>query len=398
MSKTVYFSNPGHMDLNMVRMMGVNVKVSDTAIGYFGTGLKYGIATLLRTGHAITLKTNGRVHEFSAREKLIRGETFMACYMDDEMLPFTTALGKNWDVWQAYRELHSNTIDEFGTITDRAVGADTVIEVTGDAIYREYLNRGEIFLMGKPIAKTSGLEVHEGPTRAVYYRGVRAGFMPKELRFAYNILQPMTLTEDRTFESQFTVEWVLSKMIPMIEHRGVVSDILSESDGFDQSLQFTNCASPSREFLDVAATFYSDQNSSRSAKTLVERDMQNRGEYKLASLNEAEKQMFLDSFQHLRGLGCQLSPEDVEIVETLGPGIGAIYHRAKNRVFVAHASLDKGMQSLVAILYEEWLHMAFNYVDQTRALQNFLFQRLVALSMGAAPPEPKSQTDGEVLF
>jgi hypothetical protein len=71
----VYFANAGLIDLDVIRVMGVSVKTNDNPIGYFGTGLKYAIATLLRTGHTVTLKRGGRDHEFSAQEgRTIQGQ------------------------------------------------------------------------------------------------------------------------------------------------------------------------------------------------------------------------------------------------------------------------------------------------------------------------------------
>lgn len=391
---TVYFSNPGLIDLDVIRVMGVSVKENENPIGYFGTGLKFALATLLRTGHQITLKRGHETYRFTARETDIRGQKFQRCFMNDEPLPFTTALGKNWQVWQAYRELHSNTLDEFGTITDSRVSGDTVITVTGDAIQREFINRDKIFVSGKPIAATSALEVYEGRSRTVFYRGVRAGNMPEELSFTYNILTDMALTEDRTFESQFDVEWKLAQLIPMIDHKGVISELLEGTDRWDQNLNFANCSSPSEEFVDVAASRYSDMNAPASAKRVVDRDMQKRGDFKPASLSDAEAQKFLDAFAHLAPLGCTLSPEDVEVVETLGPNIMGIHHKERDCIFLAKSTLDWGMETVVATLYEEWLHKEYHYRDKTRELQNFLFQRLVALSMGNEGPEPERQKAG----
>src|SRR5262245_54522643 len=41
------FSNPGILDINLVKLLGVSVQESDSAIGFFGTGLKYAIASTL---------------------------------------------------------------------------------------------------------------------------------------------------------------------------------------------------------------------------------------------------------------------------------------------------------------------------------------------------------------
>ena len=217
---TVYFANSGLIDLDVIRVMGVSVKTRDNPIGYFGTGLKFALSTLLRTGHTVELRRGGDVIQFTGRPAEVRGREVTRVFMGDEPLPFTTELGRNWDVWQAYREMHSNTLDEAGIISDQELSADTVFAVSGEAIQREYLNRDAIFIGGRPVASNEFLEVYPGPTQNVYYQGVRAGMLPKPSRFAYNFLCPMTLTEDRTFESQFTVQWKLAQLIPRLSHRG----------------------------------------------------------------------------------------------------------------------------------------------------------------------------------
>ncbi len=394
----VYFSNAGLIDLDVIRVMGVSVKSGDNPIGYFGTGLKFALATLLRTGHTIKLRRGDEVYNIASRSVKIRGEDFGRVYLNDEALPFTTALGKNWEVWQAYRELHSNTLDEDGVITDKPMSADTVIEVTGDAIQREFVNRDSIFISGKPIAANEFIEVYDKPSSTVFYRGVRAGNMPEKMLFSYNILTPMTLTEDRTFDSQYTVEWKLCGLIPRLSNKGLFLQLLSGTDSWDQNLNFTQCSSPSPEFLEAAAENYANMQSPAAAKRVVDRDQQNRGIFPPAKMSDADHKKFLDAFPYLLELGCSLSPEDVEVVESLGPSIMGIFHKAKNQIFLAKSTLDWGLETVVATLYEEWLHKEYFYEDKSTELQNFLFQRLAAISMGRPAPEPKPQRDTEVPF
>lgn len=394
---TVYFANAGLIDLDVIRVMGVSVKTGDNPIGYFGTGLKFALSTLLRTGHRVELRRGGEVLEFTAREALVRGKAVSRVYMGEEALAFTTDLGRNWEVWQAYRELHSNTLDEAGEISDRELAGDTVIAVEGDAIQREYINRDNIFTSGKPITSNEFLEVRPGPTRHVYYRGVRAGTLPEELMFSYNLLCPMTLTEDRTFESQYTVQWKLAQLVPRLPHRGIHAQLLTKGDRWDQQLDFTMCGSPSQEFLDAAAATYTNMTSSNAARRVVDRDLQQRGVFPPARLGEEAQQAFLQAFPHLFRLGASLSPEDVEVVESLGPGVMGLWHQERGQVFLAASTLDCGLETVVATLYEEWLHKAHGYRDESRALQTFLFQKLVAVSMGLPEPEPGGDV-GEMPF
>jgi len=388
---TVYFANSGKIDLDVIRIMGVSVKANDNPIGYFGTGLKFAIATLLRTGHEITLTRGGEEFAFSARPSTIRGEEVNRVFMNDEALAFTTALGKNWEVWQAYRELHSNTLDEIGQITDQPVEDDTVISVTGDAIQREFINRDKIFIQGKPLAANKYLEVYAGKSTSIYYRGVRAGQVAEPLALTYNILTPMTLTEDRTFASQWDVEYKLAQLIPKLDHLGYLTELVSETDTFDQNLNFSYCSDPSPEFVKAARTVYSNSEANPSVRKVVEEVQQKEASFPPALLDDAAKQKFLDAFAPLSKLACTLSPEDVEVAETLGPNVMGLYHRQTDQIFIAKATLDWGIETIVATLYEEWLHKEYHYRDTSRELQNFLFQRLVALSMGLEAPQPENQ-------
>jgi len=389
--KEVYFANAGLIDLNVIRLMGVSVKDSKSPIGYFGTGLKYAIATLLRHGQEIELIRGGERFVFSARETMVRGEAFRQCFMNDEPLPFTTELGKKWEVWQAYRELHSNMLDEGGLVIDEPIEDETVLVARGESIHMQYLGRDDIFLATKPIAANSMIEVHPGESSAVFYRGVRAGHLPNPGAFTYNFLCEMELTEDRTFRSQWDVEWKLATTIPRLHHKGVISKLLEGRDSFDQSLAFNHCGSPSEEFIEVASQRYNDTATPQAAKAVVERDRQERAVFKPATMLDHEKDKFLEAFPHLQKLGCSLSPEDVEIVESLGPETFAMFKRDSGQIYLAKMTFDWGLETLVAALYEEWLHKDYHYKDRTTALQNFLFQRLVALAMGTEPPEPEKQ-------
>lgn len=69
---TIYFSNRGLIDLDVIRTMGVNVKENDNPIGHFGTGLKFAIATLLRTGHKVDLYRGDEKISFGCVPKVIR--------------------------------------------------------------------------------------------------------------------------------------------------------------------------------------------------------------------------------------------------------------------------------------------------------------------------------------
>jgi len=160
----IVFRNEGVLELDCVRTMGINVKENDSAIGHFGTGLKYAIAVLLRTGHEITMILDGTEFKFLTKTKEVRSKDFEFIVMrmidpsdstfEDEQLAFTTDYGKDWEVWMAFRELACNARDEGGHFfkTDLLENAkpilqgNTIIMVDGNGIEEAFGNRDEIFL------------------------------------------------------------------------------------------------------------------------------------------------------------------------------------------------------------------------------------------------------------
>lgn len=380
----VYFCNPGTLDLNAIRIMGVSVKEAANPIGYFGTGLKFAIATLLRTGHSVKLCTGGKTYTFSARETTIRSETFPLVYMNDEALAFTTQLGKNWEVWQAYRELHSNALDEGGdTKTTYLPHYDTIITVSGPEIEDVHVRREEIFLTSKPLAVVEGLEVHAAPSRYIYYRGVRAAQVPggKLTCFTYNITSKMKLTEDRTLASLWETELALERSIPTLQHREIAARLCTPGEEWDRGLNYAYCNAPSEEFLDAAAEQINNARCNASLRALIGSVRQKVQLFPPCSISDEEREVLIRALALIAiPLNCTLQLDDITVTETLGPGTYGLYHGGQNRIYITRQCLDNGEKFTAITLYEEWLHKHHKLKDNTREMQQFLLDRLVSLA------------------
>ena len=131
---SLVFSNPGKLEMNMVKLLGVSVKESNDPIGFFGTGLKYAMATALRLGGEMTIYSDGERFDVLGRKVELRGKEFTQVLLNDEALGFTTELGKQWEAWMVVRELYSNALDEQGSTTiqsgelaDYAIAGKTII-------------------------------------------------------------------------------------------------------------------------------------------------------------------------------------------------------------------------------------------------------------------------------
>lgn len=377
---TVYFSNRGAIDLDTVRTMGVHVKATDNPIGYFGTGLKYAIATLLRTGHRVVLILEGKNIEFFAKPKTIRGQEFQLVFMEDEQLAFTTDLGRNWEVWQAYRELHSNCIDEMGTIKRMPVeGSDTIWAITGEGIEAAFADRAKTFLHSEPQwMAADGLEVHRGRSKFLYYRGVRVYELPKEAMFTYNFLMPMRLTEDRSLASLHDAMYKIGTRVPTIADPEFATKILNPKvEKWEDTVDLSDAYQPSEEFLD-ALQRYGDDIKSDSVRRMVKKHRPEKSTREAVELSAAQEAMIEDATELLKHLKIYLQEGEVTYVSNLGQDIHGLVEDGK--IYISLACVNKGADWIASTLYEEWIHLHLGYTDKSQGLQQFLFDKVLELT------------------
>lgn len=376
---TIYLGNSGLIELDFLRFMGVSVK-SETAIGYFGTGLKFAIATLLRTGHHVLLRRGDERYNFHVRDVTIREQTFQAVYMNDEQLAFTTELGKNWEVWQAFRELYSNMLDEGGSAGRKIDPShDTVFEVRGAAFETCYDERRSIFVQGQPSFVVDGLEVYPEPSQYVFYRGVRAMTLNKPTMWTYNITSKMTLTEDRTLKSAWDVGYHLSTRLPSIDDSNFHSSLL-RSDCFEQTLDMQFCASPAAAFTQVCVSNRTNAKAPAFVHAVVEKHVQREAIYAHVDPTPQEVDTLREAFSVLENIQCDLDLYEVQLVEALGPSIMGLYHLARDQIYLARETLGQGAKMTAIVLYEEWLHKRHKLDDESRAMQTFLLTKIVSMA------------------
>lgn len=275
MARSVVFKTPGLIDMRSFTVFGLNAKPNVVSpFGFFGTGLKYAVAVLLRAGCTIIVWRGKDQYEFYAKDTDFRGKDFVTLHMrrstwlsrtlkvDDTELPFTIELGKNWEIWQAFRELESNTRDENGATAvwdslETFVPLDdtTHIIVTGEAFVQEYYDMDKTFLpLGLTVRDSSDkMQVLNRPSQYLYYRGVRVADLAKPTLFTYNVLSQLTLTEDRTLKYSFQVDQVIGQHISRSTDLEVIGKVVTAKDeNFEHSLKWDVVYdSPSEEFKQV---------------------------------------------------------------------------------------------------------------------------------------------------
>lgn len=259
------FENQGEIDPRLIQLIGVNVKESLNPVGYFGTGLKYAIASILRWGGTIVVQSGEAEWSFHREQAQIRGREFQLISMqgrlDRQTLGFTTELGKNWEPWQVYRELWCNAHDESGgsvaevTRPPKALAGLTRVIVDLPQLVEAHGRRAEFLLAERSRRKLlwSGerVEIWEGPGDRIFYRGIAVQELGKPSLFIWNVLAPLSLTEDRTV-SEFNTDWEITRGVAAeLEDESLLEQILAADETVMESRLDWNWAEKSETFRRV---------------------------------------------------------------------------------------------------------------------------------------------------
>lgn len=260
----IVFETPGLIDPRAFTTLGLSAKPnSQNPIGYFGTGLKYAIAVLCRLGAEPVVFIGEDKHTFQKRRSTFRGKEYEQLRMKSEKsrwlkpryqdLPFTTEYGRNWQAWQAYRELEANTRDEGGHTSEAvAVGGKpdcTRIVVELAAFDEAYSRRDEIFLPTGDRTPGLGVQVLGGETKSLYWRGLKVYETGKPCLYRYNFLTHLVLTEDRTLAGEFFAKTALASHVLKSEDEDFIEHVITAGEAhWEHNLEFDRSQAPSAAF------------------------------------------------------------------------------------------------------------------------------------------------------
>ncbi len=383
----VSFQTPGLIDPRCISTIGVSVKEHDNPIGRFGTGLKYAIAIILRSGGEISIWRGLEEFRFTARPVQIRGKDVQVVYMNDLELGFTTHLGSHWQMWQAFRELYCNTLDEegahlVGELAPAAGQTTTVVQLEEFANCAR--NMGDHILITEPVHPGIHASFHPGPSRSIFYKGVKVGSIESEhpCRFAVNIHGHLDLTEDRTLKGAWQVYSYIAQEISGSRDAQFIEQFVGADREYAEHGMDVDWPGlkPSPEFMTVVENLARDTSRPMNPSALKKfrahapapRPIQ-------AELTGHEQQMLAQSIATCRSLRFPVDEYRITIVDSLGPRILGRAIREDREILIARECFEIGEGMLASTLIEEWAHIKHGFNDCTREMQNWLFNSLLNL-------------------
>lgn len=237
-NKALVITNPGLIDPLAFELIGASSKRSDEqTIGFFGSGLKYAIAGMLRRGIDFQIWRGNDLLEFTTQEVKMRDQSFQRILFNGVPTSLTTDMGPRWEKWMLIRELYANSIDEGGemAVTEdyhEFISSDrtTIIIPDTDQI-SEVLNEQDIlFCRGREIE-------YEDDTLRIYEEVGDGGFYVKGILvyralagFGYMMkANPYTLNEERQLASSSDATRATVAAIFAITDKKMVKRIVSRA-------------------------------------------------------------------------------------------------------------------------------------------------------------------------
>lgn len=382
----IVFRNKGIIDPRSITTFGVSSKGSDSAIGYFGTGLKYAIAILLREGCKIDIYTGGQHLTFGTSEQRVRVDDFTFVTMNDQPLSFTTELGKNWEAWQAIRELWCNCLDEQGAafsseyFDDVPSEDETVILVSGRAAVDAWALRDTIMISGSPIFESEHVDIYPGQSNHIYYKGVRVLDLNRSSQYTYNVKCNVELTEDRTMKHPVLAAWYVARGIAKLSDRPFITRVLTaDQDWFEHRLDFDSVTA-SEDFSGIVKQMARQQVSGlNQSATRCARFDNNEilDDMPRMQLGKVDLVRLAKAIEFSKSIGFSVDEYEIVIIENLGESV--LGRAANNKIYLSKIVFMQGTKMLAGTLIEEFIHLRHGLLDETRGMQNFLFDSLVSL-------------------
>ncbi len=257
------FENKGKIDMRTVTTFGVSVKEKQNAFGYFGTGLKYAIAVILRNGGEVVIHSGLLTYKFFTEPTEIRGQEFNLVKMQKGThiteMPFTTELGKNWELWQAFRELYCNTMDEpkaqVRGMSRMIKGKDGFTRIVVRGLDEVYENKRKYIIETEPLYTFDNFEVHmRTGGGAFYYNGVKVYQPEEKLKYNYNFTTAMDLTEDRTLAHPFMADYWIKYYLMTGDNIEFITEVMSTEKAFrEHNFDYEDMScKPSDVFMSIA--------------------------------------------------------------------------------------------------------------------------------------------------
>lgn len=405
--------NKGVLDTEALVLIGASTKRDEEGkIGFFGSGNKYALATLLRLEVPFQIFAGEQEIEISSAPVSFRGKSFNRIYINGEATSLTTDMGPQWEEWMAIREFVSNSIDEGGsniiTSMDQVSGKEgsTRIYVAHTPKIKEIVENWDLLFTfdredvvyenadGKLFQQKNNDE-----HMLLFRRGIRAYKSTTTKSLFHYDMKNFVINESRLIDSTYSAAYIVARYLAKITDLNIIKKVISNSyntEYWESQIDWKYCGtslSPEWEeaikgraiVLRDVAEFYSDVIQrkphylvSTSMGVMLKRQIP---EIKIYGLNEDGNTFAFcevdqtPKMEYLIREACKFLEETqynvkfpIKVVKFEREAVLGQAH--ENTILLSDTLFSMGKKEIVSTIIEENEHLVTGMKDFTRSFQN----------------------------
>jgi len=235
----------GEIETEAFTLIGASSKRNDaTKIGYFGSGLKYSIAALLRNNIEFKIFQGEKEIEFGVSNKSFRGESYEAITVNGIETSMTTTMGgSDWDIpFAPFREIYSNAIDEDDSVELEQTkdvfgeqGTTTIFIESTTAMSDFYQNINEYFCNKNPnvLASNTWVSIYPKSTSGnlkLFRKGILCYELDEKALFSYNSGE-FQINESRVLSSTYGAKLAVGRAWKLVTNKQLIRELLDGLQG-----------------------------------------------------------------------------------------------------------------------------------------------------------------------
>jgi len=240
MEKYIKIESKGVVDPKAFFLIGASTKRGDDSkIGFFGSGLKYSVAFLLRNNIKFKVFADYAEIKFKTKPSDFREQSFDVIWIDKKETSMTTEMGMDWEHWSVIREIFSNAIDEGDNAISVVKKSECVpvedktvfyIEVTPQM--QEIITNWDLYFTEKRkdllYSDTDSNQLYIGGDGLVVYRkGIRCLYTKEEKPIFNYDLSWVEINESRSIKNEWDFKYALTKFLQAIADETIVAQIIN---------------------------------------------------------------------------------------------------------------------------------------------------------------------------
>lgn len=436
MKKYILIQNDGEIETNSFELIGASTKRGEAGkIGFFGSGLKYSIAYMMRQVIDFRVFSGETELKFTTMPETLKDKSFDRICINGKPTSYTVTMGPTWkEDWFVLREIYCNALDESAcivvketeTVAPNPEKTRIYIELTNTlkAVINEWDRyfsdeRTPLFSHGRiytsSVGSDDGLSENYQPVKVyprthgvIYRRGINV-YEKKSLLFDYE-LQAVNINEDRTAKNIGCMDYAFADMMGQLMDEEWAKSVLRTAQDDDLVSEYA-CLSwdkPNQPISDKWVDFsnnnmlvvkeisgrYADEiNKTKKEVFLIPSNFARFikkqkptirivgmgnviGDNYFSEVDKTPKMDFLlkEVLKSLKEMDYEVH-YDIHVAEFDDDSTMGRADIKEKKIYIAKKTFDMGRREIALTLMEENEHIKSQKEDETRAFQTHIFSQ-----------------------